>query len=187
VLETGAMPGGAPVPCANAPRILVHGRGPEPTWSGSQITTVRIGNDLRLSSSIEYAGGHIGNSMIAGAIRTMVSTPAVNPMTDARVAYYLTGGFNQILGDFKAGYVRLREVSANYELPDFLVARTGASRASINVAMRNLGFLWVEEPEIWGSKVFDPEQTGAGDDATVDQVTEIAPTSRLLLTLRVTF
>ena len=53
--------------------------------------------------------------------------------------------------------------------------------------MRNLGFLWVEEPEIWGSKVFDPEQTGAGDDATVDQVTEIAPTSRLLVTLRVTF
>ena len=187
VLETGAMPGGAVVPCAQAPRILVHGRGPEPTWSGSQLTTLRLGSDLRISSVVEFAGGHIGNSMIAGAIRSMFATPVVNPLTDPRVAYYLTGGFNQILGDFKAGFARLREVSVNYTLPQSLVARSRASRASINVAMRNLGFLWVEEPAIWESEVFDPEQTGHGDDTTVNQITEIAPTSRLLVTLRVTF
>jgi TonB-linked SusC/RagA family outer membrane protein len=186
-LDTGAMPGGDPVPCGSAPRILVEGRGPEPTWSGSQFTTLRIGQNLRLNSVIEFAGGHLAQSMIAGATRSMRSTPNVNPLTDARIAYYLTSGFNQVPGDFKAGFARLREVSANYTLPDSWASRAGASRASITVAMRNLGFLWVEQPEIWGAKVFDPEQTGHGDDSTVNQVTEIAPTSRILVTMRVTF
>ena len=48
----------------------------------------------------------------------------------------------QGVGFFDAGFARLRELSLIYELPQNLVERVGASRASFGVQMINVGFLW---------------------------------------------
>ena len=179
--------GGSLVPCGDAPVVLHHNRGPEPTWSGNQTVNLRLGQNLRFGSVVEFMGGHVARSMIAGAHRSMNSTLAVNPTVDPRIAYYLTQGNNNIPGQFKAGWARLRELSAAYTLPESIVSRAGVSRASLVLAWRNVAFLWREEKFIWGSQVFDPEQTGAGDDTTVNQIVEFAPTSRVQMSMRVTF
>jgi hypothetical protein len=88
---------------------------------------------------------------------------------------------------FDASFWKLREVGFRYNLPQSLVGRTGASRASLAFSARNLWTIWVAQETIQGMQVTDPEYgdstslTGGGNFYTQP------PLTSMNMTLRVTF
>ena len=99
------------------------------------------------------------------------------------------GGWNAELGIFPGGFARVREISAEYTLPDRLASLMGASRASFTVAGSNLWFLWIQSRRHFDMVIGDPEMgnnntvqygTGGGNSVLLTQ-------SRFTGTFRVTF
>jgi len=102
------------------------------------------------------------------------------------------------VGTYEAGFLRLREVSASYELPTGLARRAGASTANVSLAARNVAMLWTAANgwgtsrdglvivPINGQHVWDPEIRAVGDLSNGYQ-TILPPTSSLVATVRLTF
>jgi hypothetical protein len=88
---------------------------------------------------------------------------------------------------FDASFWKLRELGFRYNLPESLVSRTGASRASLAFSARNLWTIWVAQKYINGQRITDPEYgdptslTGGGNFYTQPPLTSLS------LTLRATF
>ncbi len=86
----------------------------------------------------------------------------------------------------EASFVRFRELSAIYTMPDAWVERIGASRGSLTLAARNLGMLWTNWQE-WphhDPEVVDPSNTFTGnrepqEDSAVPPLTALTLTVRL--------
>ena len=111
----------------------------------------------------------------------------------------ITGRAQQtrLTSEFDASFMKLREISLNYTLPTSLAAMAGASRASINVAARNLFTLWqatytigdatsAETGETYlGVPVTDPEARRAG--SLTSSNSNVPPLSNFTMTMRVTF
>src|SRR5690554_6943832 len=87
--------------------------------------------------------------------------------------------------DFNASATRLRELSANYALPTSIADRIGASRASINLAARNLWYLHRAQTEIYGVPIPDPEMRNATSTTTGNS--NVPPLASLMLTFRASF
>ena len=91
------------------------------------------------------------------------------------------------LGLFNAGFAKLRELSATYSLPDRVAARLGSTNASLTGAWRNVAFLWREQTDIYGAKLFDSEMHNPGSELVARYQTMIPPASQVVLTARVAF
>jgi len=133
---------GGSIACSEAP--LIYFGTPTPTRHGSFSTTISLGNRLRLHGMANYQGGHTlfnTNDFIRCTL-LRVCEENVNPDVGDPTLIAAT----QIGGDFSAvspfledgSYVRLREVSATYTLPEAWGQRVGASRASFTLSGRNL-------------------------------------------------
>ncbi len=157
---------GTVVPCATAPR-LYHGR-PTPAWNGSFSAQVRLGQRLRLLGLVDYVGGHhalVGD--VAAIHAFFLSSEAVLKGTSEIVSGYLGTQFllgdpNSVgvLGVMKAGFAKLRTVSATYDLPPSVSRWLGASRGAITVAAENMVTLWRAQSEVFGVKFIDSEIMG---------------------------
>jgi hypothetical protein len=102
------------------------------------------------------------------------------------------------VGTYEAGFLRLRELSATYDVPASFVSRMGASGATLSVAGRNLAMLWTaaqgwntsRDGEIYvpiaNQHVWDPEIRAVGQLSNGFQ-TILPPTASLTTTLRLTF
>jgi hypothetical protein len=101
-------------------------------------------------------------------------------------------------GTYKAGFLRLRELSATYTIPPSFVSRLGASGATLSMASRNLSMLWTAEQgwntsrdgmvrvPIANQKVWDPEIRAVGQLSNGFQ-TILPPTASFTTTLRLNF
>lgn len=86
----------------------------------------------------------------------------------------------------EASFVRFRELSVTYQLPDDIVQSIGSSRGSIGLAARNLGMIWTNWQE-WphhDPEVVDPSNTFTGnrepqEDSGVPPLTSLTLTVRL--------
>ena len=87
---------------------------------------------------------------------------------------------------YKGGFWKLREVGARYSLPQALVQRTGAERATVSFSARNAWIMWQEQKEIWGLPIPDPE-FGDPNDLDGSNVYSTPGMTSLNATLRVTF
>ncbi|MEX2581647.1 MAG: TonB-dependent receptor [Gemmatimonadota bacterium] len=85
---------------------------------------------------------------------------------------------------YDADFWKLREVGARYSLPQSIVSRTGADRASLAVSGRNLQTLWTAQSHINGRRVADPEFEGPSGFGSYYQQ---PPLSSFAATLRVSF
>jgi hypothetical protein len=174
-------PSAPPVACASAPRLYT-GRS-VPAWHGAVTGNVTVLSRLRLYALAEYRGGYYVENGDIGAGHVLIrNTRAVNEATDPILMGYAQLGDWQRAGFMDAGFAKLREVSATYTLPDALIARTGATRASITLGGRNLGTLWQATREIYGVRVIDPEMGDTGFYQTV-----LPQMTQAVATLRVTF
>jgi len=164
-------------PCAasGTEDVIYQGRSNDPKWWGGVSSTVTLFNNLQLYGNVAFMGGHLRTSCPLGCSHpVMKGTDAINgdPQNgvhpDPVVWFYsrstnsaFSGGNAPALQTHKAGFVRVRDLSATYTLPSSLAQRVGASRASVNFAANNLWFLWQETERHFGQIVGDPEVGGS--------------------------
>jgi len=176
----GIAMGGEPVPCASAPAVY-WGR-TDPSWQGSLNSTVTLFDRLRLFASVEALGGNVrSESTVPAGHTSYCMTLACQLRDDPIFLAYLAVDRNPT-GFYKAGFAKLREVSATYSLSPAMAARIGASSASVSLAGRNLATLWLENEDglnlPYGGNIWDPEYGGQ---------TVLPPMANLLMSFRVAF
>jgi len=192
------------IPCDGASTRDLTFEGPgEPVWMGALVNSVSLfGGALRLSANIEYKGGYIRDSCGMGCGHSVFqSTYAINGdpnngiSPDPKVWWAEYRSSNRIFnspGSFvnhhDASFVRVRDMSATYSIPDSFTNKVGASRSTFSVAARNLWFLWRATPEWYGRKIPDPE-AGNFMSQGVNSGGNIPwwPGSQITATMRVTF
>jgi hypothetical protein len=192
----GLQPGGEPVPCGQAPQ-LYQGH-TQPTWTFGIDNTVTLFNRLRLYARVDGNGGHKQVNTEIRATHNQSTSEAVllrnNPVLSATRVFE-----NDKTGLHEAGFLRLREISATYDLPERFAARVGARRSTISLGMRNVAMLWtaqhgwdtprdghIVEP-LAGMIVWDPEVRGTGTSTGFSYQTVMPPTASATLTLRLSF
>ncbi len=131
-------PGATPVDCSSADRVFIAQ--PTPTWEGGFTNTVTFFDRLTLHTQFDFKGGHfvrdVTNWARCGIFRLCevnVRPELFDPIDVANAQLGL-----QTPWASKADYLKLREISLSYALPENWVGWFGARRASIAVAGRNL-------------------------------------------------
>jgi TonB-linked SusC/RagA family outer membrane protein len=177
----GAEQGGAPVPCDEAPRVY-HGK-LEPDVQGSVTSTVTLFERLRLSVLFDFQGGRTqfaeDNWVRCSIYRVCLENYEPTQFEPERIAEVERAGssFERSIWYTDADFVKLRELSLNYTLPDNWAERIKAKRASITIAGRNL-HTWTSWQQL------DPESSKLGlvggfDQATVPLMASLVTTVRL--------
>jgi len=191
----GVDPGGAPVPCREAPQVRMGHS--QPTWQVGVGNSMTLFDNLRLYARVEGNGGHYQVNTEIRATHNQATTEAVLLRNNPLIQAYRTLE-NDRTGLYEAGFLRLREVSASYDLPEMLLGRLGARRGSLTVGMRNVAMLWtaahgwstyrdgrVLEP-LADMITWDPEVRSTGANA-VGYQTVLPPTASLTASLRLSF
>ena len=184
----GLDPGGSPVPCSTAP-LLRQGNGfAVPLYEANFNTTFTLFDNLRLYAMVEWRGEHWRALTDASCRHTCFQTSyaAVARDDPFMVAAITNRARNtRLTHDFDASFAKLREVSLNYTLPEAWIGRTGVSRASVNLAARNLLTIWQAQDNISGAPVTDPEARRVGSLSSSNS--NVPPLSNITATMRVTF
>ena len=88
---------------------------------------------------------------------------------------------------FDQDFWKLREVGMRYNLPQGLIAATGAEQASIAISPRNVYTLWQAQKRIYGQVITDPENGNPNQITGGGNFYAQPPMSSVNMTLRVTF
>jgi TonB-linked SusC/RagA family outer membrane protein len=172
---------------------------PDPAFIGALNSSIRLG-DIRLFANVEFKTGfHISSTIVGSghsSFRNQLSDtgfPQEGIAPDTRVLYLLNEQRSwsfEHMGVFPGGFARLRELSLQYDLPNALADRMGASRASITLGGSNLWYLWIQAPEWYSVPTQDPEMgnntsnqqysTGGGNSV-------LFTSARATATVRMTF
>jgi TonB-linked SusC/RagA family outer membrane protein len=204
---SGIEPGGAAAPCtgANQAPLLRFGNGfGIPKHEANVNATLTLFRNLRLYGLVDFQGEHYRTLTDASCRHTCFWTSEVAvkrhelqepwvPFAVAAIDARIPG--SPYVNTFNASFARVREVSASYTLPDAVVDRMGASRATLNVAARNLWFLYRAQTEIAGAPVHDPEARGlaggggegGGGNVNLGSNSNVPPLASFLVTLRASF
>ncbi|HUP53478.1 MAG TPA: SusC/RagA family TonB-linked outer membrane protein [Longimicrobiales bacterium] len=187
----GLMPGGALEQCGAIPdRRIFAGRGfATYTWSVAPRVSL-LDNQLQIFALAEGQYGRLGDD--SGHLwGHNYNSSAVSRVEDDAwwVAQDRASGtgcnFDKCM--FDASFWKLREVGFRYNLPQSIIARTGASRASLAFSARNIWTIWRAQDDLTGLAITDPEYgdptalTGGGNFWSQP------PLTNLNMTLRVTF
>ena len=186
----GRERGGAAVPCVDAPR-LHWGRQGEPTWTASLFPSVTLFNNWRASALIYGQGGNmVGHDALFNAEIAWRNTYKTNVNNDL-----LYVGQKSVappaMGFYRAGFVKIRELSLQYTFSEDLAGGLGLSAASLTVAGRNLGILWQDQRFSWRNHgaVGDPEKGSIAEQEFIGEPTsgDMPPASHITVTARVSF
>jgi TonB-linked SusC/RagA family outer membrane protein len=199
----GVEPGGPDVPCllpngnANPAAARVYWGHSQPTWQAGFNTQVTLYDRLRLYARVDGNGGHLQSNTEIRALHNQGSSLPVIMRDDPFLQVY-----RQIEADapgtYKAGFLRLRELSATYTVAPAMLSRLGASSATIGLAGRNLAMLWTAQHgwntsrdgeirvDVANQHVWDPEIRANGRLSNGFQ-TILPPTASFTATLRLTF
>lgn len=191
----GVDRGGPDVPCSQAPRVF-WGHS-QPTWQVGVNSSVSLWEKFRLYARVDGNGGHIQSNTEIRALHNQGSTLAVIKRDDPFLQVYRAIEADAP-GTYRAGFLRLREVSATYNIARSLAQKIGASTGTLTVGGRNLMMLWTQQ-DGWGTsrdgminvgianqRVWDPEIRAVGQLSNGFQ-TILPPTVSFVTTLRLTF
>ena len=160
-------------------------------------TTVTLYQNLRLYARVDGNGGHLQSDTEIRALHNQGSTLGVIQRNDPFLQEYRAIEADAP-GTYKAGFMRLRELSATYTVAPRFVSRIGASGGSLSIAGRNLSMLWTAQDgwntsrdglihvPIANQHVWDPEIRAVGNLSNGYQ-TILPPTASFTTTLRLTF
>jgi hypothetical protein len=189
--------GGAPEPCATAPRVY-FGAG-SPTWQLGFTSTFTLFQNLRLDFRIEGNGGYYNINTEMRATHNLGLSETVllrnDPLVQATRQYE-----NDVMGLYDGSFARLREVSATYTLPPRLLSWIRADRGSVTLSARNLWMIWTGQHgfstprdgrvkqvrELGGLWTWDPEIRSAGNLSATFQ-TVLPPTAAASMVVRLGF
>ncbi|MCE2901603.1 MAG: SusC/RagA family TonB-linked outer membrane protein [Gemmatimonas sp.] len=193
--RAGLMQGGPDVPCAQAPRVFWGHT--QPVWQFGVNSTLTLWKNLRLYARVDGNGGHVQSNTEIRARHNQGTTQAVILRNDPLLQVYRAIEADAP-GTYKAGFLRLRELSATYTLAPSWARTLRASAASISVAGRNLSMLWTEQHgwntsrdgqitvDVANMTSWDPEIRAVGQLSNGFQ-TILPPTASFVTTLRLTF
>lgn len=181
--------GGQQVECT--PSAWIYQGHPDPNYELSFGSSFNIGDRLTIDALVQ---GKIGQTKYdlqgwwryAAFQQTRVNLfPREHDInTVAEAQFGASGEF--ALWVNKASFVRFRELSATFRMPDEWVQKLGSTRGTLSLATRNLGMLWTNWPE-WphhDPEVIDPSNTFSGnrepqEDSGIPPLTSITLTVRL--------
>jgi TonB-linked SusC/RagA family outer membrane protein len=138
---------GGVVACAQAPRVFLGNT--VPTNEGSFTAGLTLFKNVRLNGFVDWRGGYKkldGNRRVRCNLFNLCrqnwfpADPQYNALELAEMQNG-TGFTYNLIQD--ASFVRLRELSASYTLPQSISRAMRASRATLTFAARNLG-LWTD-------------------------------------------
>jgi TonB-linked SusC/RagA family outer membrane protein len=193
--KAGLMQGGADTPCSSAPRVF-WGHS-QPTWQAGLNSMVTLFDRLRLYARVDGNGGHIQSDTEIRALHNQGSTAAVILRNDPFLQVYRAIEADAP-GTYKAGFLKLRELSAAYTFAPSVLAKIRATSATFSVAGRNLSMLWTAQHgwntsrdgqidvDVAGQHVWDPEIRAVGQLSNGYQ-TILPPTASFTSMLRLTF
>jgi hypothetical protein len=133
-----------------------------PKYSFSVGPTVTLFQDLQVFALAEGQYGRwIASTDANYACRyyrnCLQSLTRDDPMFLAGTGAYYDDRYN---GRFQADFWRLRQLGVRYNLPQNIVSRIGADRASLSVSGSNLFVLWQKtDVDLTGNNIYDPEYT----------------------------
>jgi TonB-dependent SusC/RagA subfamily outer membrane receptor len=178
--------GQGPVDCASAPFVFIGSA--TPTTTGSVGNTVTLFKKLRLYALVDWKRGFVLANTInqlrcdgllgIGECDVNYHPQKYSPLyvAEAGIPGFLSQTQDQFFQD--ASFIKLREVSATYSLPDHLLP--GIDHASFTVAARELK-LWTK---FQGP---DPEVNMFATGLITGNQGVIPPLSRFVATLNLTF
>jgi hypothetical protein len=153
---------------------------------GSISNNFTVFQRLRLMATIDgQFGSHSVNGDIRDANTNFQNTAKIWTGTpDPIFAAYQTVAPKAPLGFYDASFVKLRELSASYNVAPRFANRLGADNLSFTGAWRNVAILWRAEKRVNSVIIPDPEvrSPGLGNSSTYQ--TTIPPTSMFLFTVR---
>ncbi len=183
-------PGQAPVPCATAPLVFIGT--PTPKVTGAIGNTITLFQRLRLYALVDFKRGHrlfngVEQLRCDGAIGVGLCDANYHP--ERYSPLYLAelsatdnaAGLNDVFIQ-DASFVKLREVSASYTLPENWLRRAGISRAVITLAAREL-HTWTRYRGV------DPEVNAVNSATSATALDQglIPPLSQAVATINLTF
>jgi len=173
-------PGGAPAPCNVALPVFVGTSTPKVI--GAIANTFTVGRRVTVYGMVDFKRGHrLLNANDANRCSFGVCEARFFPkqystayLAAIQPSSITAGVLDPFIQD--ASFVKLREVSVTYELPDTWLAGAGVSRAALSIAARNLA-TWTRYNGI------DPEVRYQGitpqDQGLVPALTQIVTTLNL--------
>jgi hypothetical protein len=178
--------GAAPVDCATAPFVFIGSA--VPTSTGSVANTFTLFKKLRLYALVDFKrGNRLANAVdqlrCQGLLGIGLCDINYHPtkysavqVAEANIGAYVNQAVDQYFQD--ASFVKLREVSATYSLPDRLIP--GVRHASFTLAAREL--------HIWTKYTGpDPEVNQVPTGLIAQDQAVLPPLSRFIATLNLTF
>ncbi|MEO7218520.1 MAG: SusC/RagA family TonB-linked outer membrane protein [Gemmatimonadaceae bacterium] len=175
---------GGSVTCDKASPVF-RGRA-DPNVEGAFTNSVRVFGRLSLQAVVDFKqGNRLWNvNRWARCVFDLACEENVSPQKfDPRLIaeYQLGGGVDYIWNTIEdASYVKLREVSATYTLPDRFARRLGAHGAQISIAGRNL-HTWTKYTGL------DPEGAVLSHHNLQEEDNTVPPLTQLITTFKLTF
>ena len=179
ILCVAGPSGGAPVPCAQALPIFVGTQTPKVL--GNVTNTFSIGQRLTLYGMVDFKRGHkLQNANAANACAFGVCEARHYPerysteyLAGIAPSSTTAGVGDQFIED--ASFVKLREISATYRLPEQWLSRAGIGTAALTVAGRNLA-TWTDfngpDPEVRYTGVPPAQGSVPQDQALLPALTQ---------------
>ena len=185
----GRSMGGAAVACGDANRV--YWGNTHHTWTINALSTWTLFNDLRIFASVEgRGGGYVHADQIGARHSSWKNSYARNHAIEAGAIFNAQMKTSRNpTGYIPNGYLNFEELGMQYQLPESMAARVGASRASIGLSVRNLKFLWREQwtTIVGGERIPDVRQSLGNQEFGGQQDTQAPLSSTALLRMRVTF
>jgi len=162
--NNGPPTNGPPVPCASALATFVGTQTPKAL--GAITNTFTIGKRLTLYALVDFKSGHkLLNSNDANRCALNLCEARFFPeqYSTEYLAAIVPANVSTVLEPFiqDASHVKLRELSANYQIPEAWARRARLSRASFTLAGRNL-HTWTDyngaDPEVRGQQAAPNDQ-----------------------------
>jgi hypothetical protein len=142
----------------------------------SEINSLATGTGKSKSTLDGRENGIIGNGVnMAGGPNTVLVSPANLSNYYSRVA-----GFTENYV-YDASFIKLREISLGYRIPEKLLSKVKVARATLSVIARNLWTLYKKTPN------FDPESNTTSDNAQGIAATVYPATRSLGVNLNISF
>jgi TonB-linked SusC/RagA family outer membrane protein len=179
---------GQPVICNEA--AWIYQGHPDPTVDGYLTTGISIG-DLTIDAMFQGRFGQTKYSLQGWwrwASRKQAKLNVlplehddINEVAEAQ--YGSSGEFDLWVNE--ASFIRFKELSLSYAIPESLAAKVGSTRGTVSLASRNLAMLWTNWPE-WPHH--DPEIVDATSTFTQEPQEDsgIPPLTSITLTIRLT-
>ncbi len=148
---------GIGIDCDDAPKVVWGHSSPQQLLNLNSTWT--IFENWRASVNIDGQFGGTVSHDYAGARYTSHPSAQLVWLQDQAIPQAYRTVTRNGLSYADSGFIKLREVALAYRLPVSLAARVGASSVNIRVGARHIARLWLEEPEVYGEPMVDPEVT----------------------------